>query len=118
MPSDPTPGPIGALAWQRAAVKAALTFMGKEKVDLGVAGYGYIWRANSVETLSDARARALAGTRARYDDASGEWTAHLGDGSTIWWSDARSYRARVDLATSLGLHGLAVWSLGLSDPLS
>jgi spore germination protein len=48
----------------------------------------------------------------------GEWTAHLPDGSTVWWSDARSYAVRARLAASLHLHGLAVWSLGLSDVLA
>jgi spore germination protein YaaH len=47
----------------------------------------------------------------------GEWTAQLRDGSTVWWSDARSFAIRVAMARADGLHGVAVWSLGLSDPL-
>jgi spore germination protein YaaH len=47
----------------------------------------------------------------------GEWTAHLPDGSTLWWSDARSYRRRADLARQWRLHGLAVWNLQESDPI-
>ena len=45
----------------------------------------------------------------------GDWTATLSDGSTLWWSDTRSYALRVALARHEHLHGLAVWSLGESD---
>jgi spore germination protein YaaH len=48
----------------------------------------------------------------------GEWTARLRDGSTVWWSDARSLARRTQFAWVLHLHGLAVWSLGLSDPIA
>jgi spore germination protein len=115
-----TPGPVGALAWQRAGIRVVLRSVPAAKLDLGVAGYGYAWRPGGDVQLGDAAARRLAlspGARASFDRRAGEWTAHLPDGSTIWWSDARSFALRVGLAHSLHLHGLAVWSLGLSDPL-
>lgn len=91
------------------------------KIDLGVAGYGYGWRPHGTVTLSDAEARGLCAADAvtpAWDAAAGEWTATLRDGSVLWWSDNRSFLARAQLATSEGLHGLAVWSLGQSDPLT
>ena len=93
----------------------------RAKVTLGVAGYGYAWRPHSNYQLSDARARALVTAdraTSRFDAAVGEWTATLSDGSTLWWSDARSYQLRATLARELRLRGLAVWSLGLSDPIA
>jgi spore germination protein YaaH len=92
-----------------------------DEVVLLVAGYGYAWRPHSKEQVSDERARALAAAghaKRRFDRRAGEWTATLRDGSTLWWSDARSYRLRVALARRLHLQGLAVWSLGLSDPIT
>ena len=116
-PWENTPGPVGALSWQRACLRALLRFVARSKVDLGVAGYGYAWRPHSNDTLTDAHARRLAGSRARWDAAVGEWTATLADGSTLWWSDARSYRRRAQLARHWRLHGLCVWDLRESDPI-
>jgi spore germination protein YaaH len=90
------------------------------KIDLGVAGYGYAWRPHSNDMLSDAQARALIKryhARAHWSKSVGEWTARLKDGSVLWWSDARSLTARAQLAAADHLGGLAVWSLGLSDPI-
>ncbi len=119
-PWEKTAGPVGALSWQRAGLAVLERYVPRFKIELGVAGYGYAWRPHSRATLSDPEARALvraAHARARWNAAAGEWTARLGDGSTLWWSDARSYRIRVALARSEHLHGLAVWALGLSDTL-
>lgn len=71
--------------------------------------------------LSDAQACRLVAEHhitAHWKPRIGEWTAHLPDGSTLWWADARSYRLRVTIARNHHLHGLAVWDLGLSDPIS
>jgi spore germination protein YaaH len=116
-PWEDTPGPVGSLRWQRTGLHALLRLVPRRKVDLGVAGYGYAWRPHSNDMLSDRQARRLAGRHARWVSRVGEWTATLPDGSTLWWSDARSYRLRAELASTERLHGLAVWSLRLSDRL-
>lgn len=119
-PWDDTPGPIGELSWQTSGLEAMLEAVPADQVDLGVAGYGYGWRPDSIVTLSDARARSLVrkdGATAQWDEEVGEWTATLSDGSILWWSDARSYAARYALAAGYHLNGVAVWSLGLSDPI-
>jgi spore germination protein YaaH len=118
-PWEKTPGPIGPLRWQRASVKALEQDVPADKIFLGVANYGYAWRPRSRPNLTVAQARALAAhlhARPRWSAAAGEWTAEAG-GSTLWWSDARSMRVRVKLARTLGVHGVAVWSLGSGDPL-
>jgi spore germination protein YaaH len=119
-PWENTPGPVGGLAWQKRGLATVARFVPRSSIDLGQAGYGYAWRRHRRYQLSDAAARRLVHRehgRSRYDRAAGEWVAHLPDGSTLWWADARSYRRRVTLAGRQHLHGLAVWSLGLSDPL-
>jgi spore germination protein len=120
-PWEDAPGPIGALQWQRAGLNVVLRSVPVSKVDLGVAGYGYAWRPHENVSLGDAQARALVArfhAKARYIASVGEWTATLRDSSTVWWSDARSLARRAQLARALHLHGLAVWSLGLSDPIA
>jgi len=118
---NPTnPGPVGELSWQRKILRAMLILAKPGQVDLGVAGYGYRWAADGVHTIGDVRARRLvaaAGVTPTFDDRRGEWTATLPDGQVFWWADARSIALREQLAASLGLRGVAVWSLALSDPL-
>jgi hypothetical protein len=122
--SGPTwsgPGPIGPLRWQRRAARAALEAVPADRLDLGIAGYGYSWpRGRAGRSLTVRAARRLVArddARAVWRPAYGEWRARLSDGTALWWSDARSYRQRVQLAAGLGLHGVAVWRLGSADPI-
>jgi len=119
-PWENTPGPVGAETWVQAGLHAVMRVVPGRQIDLGVAGYGYAWRPHANVMLSDAGARRLVrreGGRARWVSTVGEWTATLRDGSTVWWSDERTLALRERLAARLGLHGLAVWSLALSDPI-
>lgn len=119
-PWENQPGPVGALAWQKQGVAAMEKSVPAVKIDLGQAGYGYIWAPTGTTTVSDAKARTLVaddGATAHFDNTTGEWLAHLSDGSTMWWADARSFQIRLALVRATGLHGLAVWDLGDSDQL-
>lgn len=119
-PWENAPGPIGPLRWQRASVHALETAVPADQILLGAANYGYAWRPHANDNLNVSQARALVArwhAHARWSPAVGEWTATLKDGSTLWWSDARSVVLRIKLARTLGLHGVAVWSLGSGDPL-
>lgn len=113
------PGPVGSLAWSSKAARALATLAPADQIVLGVAGYGYHWKGKRpAGQLSDAQARLRArkaGATAHWDATVGEWTATLPSGEVLWWSDARSLRERVALAERLGLTGVAVWSLDLSD---
>jgi len=114
------PGPIGPLRWQRRALEALLTQVPPAQVDLGVAGYGYTWTRGTGRAIGVQRARRLAArdhVTPRWHAGSGEWSARLADGTTTWWSDARSLALRRQLAVDLGLHGLALWRLGSADPV-
>jgi spore germination protein len=111
------PGPVGALPWSRRSAAPLVAAVGPDRVDLGISGYGYLWRTDgSGRTVSDAKARRLAGLAARWHERAGEWSAHTARG-TLWWSDHRSYLRRLALARHLGLHGVAVWQLASADPL-
>ncbi|MEO6115297.1 MAG: glycosyl hydrolase family 18 protein [Pseudolysinimonas sp.] len=118
---NPTnPGPVGELTWQRKVLAALLLNAKPAQIDLGVAGYGYRWAADGAHTVGDVRARRLVAAghvTPTFDAVRGEWTATLADGQVFWWSDARSIAVREELAASLGLHGVAVWSMALSDPV-
>lgn len=115
-------GPIGPLRWQRRALGALLTQVSVTKVDLGVAGYGYTWPGRGTgHAVGVDRARRLVArddVAPRWHAGVGEWSARLADRTTIWWSDARSFAVRRQLAGEFGLHGLALWRLGSADPLA
>jgi len=114
------PGPVGELTWQRKVLNALLLTANPGQVDLGVAGYGYRWASDGAHTVGDIRARRLVAAAhvvPTFDQGRGEWTATLPDGQVFWWADARSIALREQLAASLGLHGVAVWSMALSDPV-
>jgi hypothetical protein len=119
-PWENTPGPIGPLSWQRASVRALESTVPASQIFLGAANYGYAWRPHSNDNLNVSQARALVArwhAQPRWVASVGEWTAKLRDGSTLWWSDHRSVALRLKLARALGVHGVAVWSLGSGDPL-
>jgi spore germination protein len=119
-PWEKTPGPVGATSWVTRGLRALMTAVPASQIDLGVAGYGYVWGPGGRHQLSDAGARGLVadqGGHARWVASVGEWTAKLPSGAVVWWSDARTLALRQTLAARFGLHGLAVWSLGLSDPI-
>jgi spore germination protein len=121
---DSGPGSVGALSWQSTGLDIVLGEMdgNNDKVILGEAGYGYRWyrdwSSGHVDQVSDAQARSLAGSKAVWDSNAHEWHATLSDGSIIWWADAKSLADRQALVTDRGVHGLAVWNLGLSDPIT
>ena len=117
------PGPVGALTWTKDCLAAAVEAgVPAGQLDLGVAGYGYLWhRDGSGRTVTPRSARRLVhrdGATAHWQKGPGEWTARLSDGDVLWWSDARSFGVRHDAAVDLGLHGLAVWRLGSADSLT
>jgi len=115
-------GPIGGLPWQEASLRLVLRHVPARKLDLGVAGYGYTWPTKGTgEQVGDAQARQMVAddhATAHWNVKQGEWTATLSDGTVMWWSDARSWPLRQALARRYGLHGMALWSLALSDPVT
>ena len=113
-----SPGPVGSLDWQRAGIDVLLETVPADQVELGIAGYGYGWGPSGDGQLCVARAQELAGDTARFDEAAGEWTATLADGTELWWSDIRSFRLRVEMAREAGIGGVALWSLEQGDPIT
>ncbi|WP_082763497.1 glycosyl hydrolase family 18 protein [Frondihabitans sp. PAMC 28766] len=112
-------GPVGGLPWTRQAVSALTSQVSANKVDLGVAGYGYTWTSDGRGgVVTAAAARKQAGSKARWVAAQGEWTATLSNGTVIWWSDGESLTVRSNLAKSSGLHGVALWQMSSGDKIT
>lgn len=114
-------GPVGGFPWVKQTAAGLMKSVPATKVQLGIAEYGYSWPKHGTGTnYSDAGIRALVkrnGATPVWSSSQLEWHAAFANGEQVWWSDARSYRARLALAHTLGLAGVAVWSLGDGDPL-
>ncbi len=101
-PTWSSAGPIGGLPWAKSSLKALTRALPAAEIQLGIGEYGYSWPSDSVGgsprgggPYTVAQARALVKKNhatARWDSTQQEWHATLPDGTTIWWSDARSYR--------------------------
>lgn len=124
--NDPTssPGPIGSMAWIQGAVTGALRFMPAYKLQIGAASYGYAWGPSAArigQSFSPAQGRAAAAAAhvtPSWDPVGNGWTAHLPDGTVLWWSDTRSIVNVVGLALRSHLEGAAVWELSTAESLA
>lgn len=121
-PWEDAPGPIGGYSYVKKTLAPLIRAVTDSRIQLGIAGYGYSWPTDGSEgeAYSPRQARALVkkdGAKAIWSSTYREWHATLDDGTILWWSDARAMTTRTRLAASLGLGGIAVWSLTLTDPL-
>lgn len=113
--------PIGKV---EAVVAYAVSRIEREKLFLGVPNYGYDWRlpfvsgetqATSIGNLQGVELARRYGEPIRYDTASQapflNYTDEQGTRHIVWFEDAESVRAKLDLAEAYGLRGISVWNL-------
>lgn len=118
------PGPVAPLPWVEDVVRFALDQLPPEKVVLGLPTYGYDWpdgRPGRDLAWSDADALADSrGVGARWDEESASpWFAYTDDAGTahtVWYEDARSLGAKLDVARGHGLDEVVLWKIGGEDP--
>jgi spore germination protein len=112
-------GPIAPLDWLDDVATYAESTIPKGKAIIGLPWYGYDWEAKngSSVTFESATAKALTAGAAVSHDANGEATFSYG-GRTVYFQDAASYRAKVDLIAKQhrGIAGFAHWRVGAEDP--
>lgn len=104
-------------------VEYALTEIPPEKVWMGIPNYGYDWtlpfrQGDRARSISNQEAVALAvqnRVAIRFDQAAqSPWFRYTdGEGREheVWFEDARSIRAKLELARKYGLHGVGYWNL-------
>lgn len=128
------PGPQAGLPWVRDVAEHFLQYMPPEKLSLGIPTGSQHWYTSQEDRIDPERARSysesLTFRRANVliDRYGGErfWSetaqvpyASFQRGGTWEWifmEDARSFRAKLDLARELGVRGFSVWVLGNEDP--
>lgn len=122
------PMAVAPLPQVRQVVEYALTEFYPNQLYLGIPNYGYNWtlpfRAGSqARSLSNVEAVRLAWNRResiRYDElAQAPWLRYVDDQGAeheIWFEDARSIQAKLNLAIDYGLYGVGYWNLDRPFP--
>ncbi|ADU30410.1 glycoside hydrolase family 18 protein [Evansella cellulosilytica] len=118
--------PIGPV---RDVIEYALTEMPAEKIMMGQNLYGYDWTLPFVPggqyaaAVSPNRAIRIAyeqNVPIQYDtEAQAPFFTYVDDSGAeheVWFEDARSIQAKIDLIKELGLRGISYWKLGLPFP--
>jgi spore germination protein YaaH len=126
-----TPGPVAGFVWVENCLKYILQQVPREKVSLGVALYTDYW----YQSFQNPQQISAIGRSLNYPDAVGIMEAN---GGTMQWHErdkvhftmferdtlyeymffenAKSFQARLDLAKKYNLRGISAWRLGQEDP--
>lgn len=106
----------------REVLQYAVTEIPNEKVLMGVPNYAYDWTlpfemGSKAESMTNDEAISRArkfGAEIKFDSqaATPYYTYYNGrDEHIVWFEDARSVNARVNLINELGLAGLSIWNI-------
>lgn len=112
------PGPIASIGWVDRVLQFAVSQIPREKLILGIAGYGYCWQAvGKAVSVSYQRAIELAtqGSGIQWDSTHKAPYA-LYKGQEMWFENAASISHMLDLVNKYGIKGIALWRLGQEDP--
>ncbi len=133
------PGPVAGTPWMVRQLNYALRQVPKQKLSLGIPLYGYRWwagrplrrrRGTNLYYLPNVRAASLSASQAlrlamnhhrliQWDPTDQtSWFDYDRDGRREWvfFTDTKTFRARLSLAKRRGLEGFCAWVLGEEDP--
>ena len=117
------PGAVADIPSVERDLKYALTLIPKNKLYLGVAGYGYDWSSKGVESLEfDAIQNLLSrfGSKVEWDDSAKaphfRYTGPDGVTHQVWFENKQSLQYKLNLVNKYDIAGIALWKLGEEDP--
>jgi spore germination protein YaaH len=122
--ADTPPGPIAPIGWVESVLRLAVSEVPREKVMLGMAAYGYDWaKGMQGQDVQWADAQAIArahAARVTWDAQSQSprfsYTDSSGRTHSVWFENAHSLQAKLDLAVRDRVGGVFIWRLGGEDP--
>lgn len=126
-----TKGPamaVSPVSEVKKVLEYATSVIPPQKILLGIPNYGYDWtlpfvKGSSARSISNVEALELAareGATIQYDEESQAPFFHYRDDSgnrhEVWFSDARSIRASMELVDQYNLGGVSYWTIGRPFP--
>lgn len=118
--STSEPGAIAPIDWYEKNIKYAVEHCGgANKVLVGVSVYGYDWdKHNKGETITYPNAIVLAdkkGAEIKYDETA-QAPYFKYDDHEVWFENARSVAAKLNVIAKYHPAGIAIWRLGQEQP--
>ncbi|MBP2628822.1 MAG: glycoside hydrolase family 18 [Firmicutes bacterium] len=116
-------GPIADIRWVENNLKYALKFIPKNKLYIGIAGYGYDWSSKGVESLEYGPIMNLVqrfNSPIQWDEPAKsphfDYTGSDGVTHQVWYENSESLKYKLDLVNKYDIAGAALWKLGEEDP--
>jgi spore germination protein YaaH len=119
------PGPVVSIGWMESVIKYALTKMPGRKITAAVSVFGFDFNLktgrNTYVTYDMAMNLAKKYNKSVIFDQKTQtpmfaYTDESGNNHEVWFENAASIRAKLQLAHRLGIRGIALWRLGMEDP--
>ena len=120
--STSPPGPVAPVNWVNDVIAYAVSQIPAAKILQGIPFYGYDWVGQRGTDLVWTRAMDLAsqfGVPLRWDSASeSPWFEYVAGRArhTVWFENASSVAAKLDVTRVHDVGGIALWRLGGEDP--
>ena len=120
--STSSPGPISPIFWVGDVIAFARSVIPAGKIVQGIPFYGYDWVGQRGTDIVWNQAMALAsqyGAPLQWDSASASpWFEYTSGKTrhTVWFENASSIDAKLNVAVANGLGGVTLWRLGGEDP--
>jgi spore germination protein len=119
------PGPVAPVGWIREVIKYAKTQIPASKIVLGIPEYGYDWSRGVGTAVTWQQAFQLSRkyhVHLRYDFSSqAPWFSYTdasGHTHTVWFENAESAQAKLDVTQGAAIAGVYLWMYGSEDPAS
>ncbi|MGH3454536.1 MAG: glycosyl hydrolase family 18 protein, partial [Nocardioidaceae bacterium] len=115
------PGPVAPAAWVEKVIAWTVTQIPRDKVVLGIDLMGYNWSGGRGVTVDHRHAQTLAdkhGATVHRSEDGTPWFTYRdssGDRHEVWYEDARSASAKLELVSEYDLGGVFFWRLGGED---
>ena len=115
-------GPVASYPWVEKVIKYALQAFPANRVVVGIAAYGYDWSWGNGKALTYQAIKKIISSHKIYPKWNSVYKVPYfsykswGKSHQVWYENAQSTAAKVQLVRNYGLKGVAVWRLGYEDP--
>lgn len=119
------PGPVISVGWMEKVTRYAMTKVPAWKITAAVSVFGFDFNLKTNRSTYSTYKMAMNLAKKYnkdiiFDEKSQTpmfaYTDESGDPHEVWFENAQSIQAKMDLAHKLGIRGIALWRLGMEDP--